>query len=540
METKRRASVTIDSSEEDVLQYLQDRCGSMISAYPSGTFLGIDGEVFLGLSPDTIDLTLPDLSVRDKGLLLARIETLRSAKTPPLSPTREAATPPQFDPSVTPKSAVRSVTPPRTFSRLPPLAVSRDERPISKLDDDRYTSLYAESFSPKRASSPTRRAPASRIVPLLGELPRVLVEVYRTTDDPEKDEFVGESWLPDLREFEFKPSTLRLALRRSVKRTDSRLIQARAWMGALTATAKYQRLENKIDLQIMEAKELNFAGNPFVEIFAKIFVFTSPTLTLVYETKRSPLDRTTSVHIDEQISITFALAGEGVGFIAASSSSGLGPVSAVSPTHAPSPATKPEGPVIAASMFKQLMLRTDDASGRDKLTLQDLLTFSANGEQFKLSPRFNRFEAFLLPTHEVSALFGSEFTLRSVGQIDALKADSDYMRSQSQIVDLLLAAWEESWESDTWLLRHALLSCVLMGNKEATQRLTAFAKSLSKTRQANMGEDGFGEAVFTLLDESSAQTFWTAPTRRSGIRSPHLPGQRMSLGQLIRFSQDHR
>jgi hypothetical protein len=209
-----------------------------------------------------------------------------------------------------------------------------------------------------------------------------------------------------------------------------------------------------------------------------------------------------------------------------------------SPTHASAS--------VSADVLKKMMLRdpgtADRASSRlvanNFLSMYDLLTYVANGEDFQLFPRYNRFEAYLLPTHEVSAFFGSTYTLRSVGQIEALKSDAEYMRSHAQVIALLLTIWEGAWENDAWLLRHALLSAILLDNTESMKNLVAFAKSQSQAKQVNMGEDGFGEALFTLSnDETMAKAFWNQPTRRSGIRSPHLPGQRMSLGQLVRFTQ---
>ena len=55
-------------------------------------------------------------------------------------------------------------------------------------------------------------------------------------------------------------------------------------------------------------------------------------------------------------------------------------------------------------------------------------------------------------------------------------------------------------------------------------------------RQLEISEDGFGEAVFSLENDlEAARAFWGAPTRRSGIRSPFLPGQRVPLGQLLEW-----
>ena len=39
--------------------------------------MGIDGAVLLGMDADTVELCFPDLGRREKGLLLARVKTLR-------------------------------------------------------------------------------------------------------------------------------------------------------------------------------------------------------------------------------------------------------------------------------------------------------------------------------------------------------------------------------------------------------------------------------------------------------------------------------
>ena len=68
---------TPESSEQDVMEYIEAHCGTLWERYGGATFNGIDGEAFMGLTPATIAMVLPQLTPRDTGLLLAKIETVR-------------------------------------------------------------------------------------------------------------------------------------------------------------------------------------------------------------------------------------------------------------------------------------------------------------------------------------------------------------------------------------------------------------------------------------------------------------------------------
>jgi hypothetical protein len=73
-----------------------------------------------------------------------------------------------------------------------------------------------------------------------------------------------------------------------------------------------------------------------------------------------------------------------------------------------------------------------------------------------------------------------------------------------------------------------------LNNREGFRALSAAANTLIHDRVLEMDEDGFGEAVFTLHgDLEAARKFWQTPQRRTGIRSPNLPDQRMTVKALL-------
>jgi hypothetical protein len=374
------------------------------------------------------------------------------------------------------------------------------------------------------------------VAPITGELPRILIELWRSTDDPEKDEFLAEAWLPDLKELELKAQTLRLALRRSIKKKDARITLTRSWLGALVVTARYHRIGNRLELHLTQAKELNVLTHSYSEFFAKLYTYdiSGPSLALVRETNRYPVTMGVgSVEFDEQLTLRFGRADDPV-------------VRAVQPLRSLKQASLG---VESAEILRTLMLRTSHEEGDSKyeslLSLYDLLSLAAGGKVFKLDPRFNRYETHLLPTHELSALTGAQFTFRSIAQIDILKRDSDYMRSHTQVVELLLVIWGLSesekdqleqgvWAGDSWLFRHALLSSIVLDNRPAVRTLVKASKVLIENRLLDVTETGFGEALFTLQgDIQAARTYYDSPKRQTGIRSPYLPEQRATLGSLL-------
>jgi len=502
--------ITRTSSHGQVLNYLKDKCPSLIKTYDEEIFKDLDGEVFLGLTPASVDMVFPQLSQRDKGLLLARSEYLRSTSSP--------------------KIEERDVTPPPNFARttlgLPPTQTSPDpKRPIGRLDEGRFQSSYRRDFSPvspsRRRPSPVRSSDQS-VAPMVGDLPRILIELWRSTDHPDRDEFLAESWLPDLREIELKPQSMRLALRRSVQRKE-KVAMTRPWLGALVVNAKYFRIGNRLELSVLEAKNLNVATTVFSNLFLKVYVYVGgkePSLSQVHETSRRDLSTASSVEFGEEIILRFnEEGGQNFDFkkMHAETHAGL------------------KSPEIA----RDLMLRSIP-SNDEKLSLYDLMVFVGKGELNQLNPKNNRFDSYLLPTHEISALTGSEFMFKSIAQIEFLKRDSDYMRSHTHLIDLLLLSWglvdesQGSWPGDSWLFRLALLSSILLNNRAGFRALSAAANTLIHDRVLEMDEDGFGEAVFTLHgDLEAARKFWQTPQRRTGIRSPNLPDQRMTVKALL-------
>ena len=139
--------------------------------------------------------------------------------------------------------------------------------------------------------------------------------------------------------------------------------------------------------------------------------------------------------------------------------------------------------------------------------------------------------------------------LRSMAQVEALRSDSAYMRNHSQVIELLLTFWGfgqdvqtpavSGWQGHTWLLRHALLSAIVLDNSEEAKRIVKCVKDLSDTRQIDLGETVFGEAVFTLDgDRDESRNFWDSYESHSGIqriKSPYLPGERSTLSSLMNF-----
>lgn len=70
------AGVNSQSDEAAVVRYLRTTA-PFLDGVPDHAFQGIDGTVLLGMDADTIDICFPDLGQRERGLLLARVKTLR-------------------------------------------------------------------------------------------------------------------------------------------------------------------------------------------------------------------------------------------------------------------------------------------------------------------------------------------------------------------------------------------------------------------------------------------------------------------------------
>jgi hypothetical protein len=507
-----------------VYGYLLEKCPSLMKTYTEETFRDLDGEVFLGLSPASIDMVFPQLSQRDKGLLLARSEYLRQSSFPE----RDVTPPPAF--------AIRQMGLPAPTATEP-----EDTRPLGRLDEGRMVSRYQSDYrsvSPSRRTVPKPSAAeggSPSIAPLLGDLPRVLIELWRSTDDPDKDEFLAESWLPDLKEVELKGQTMRLALRRSVRKKDSQKISmTRSWFGALVVTARYYRIGNRLEMHVDEAKGLNVATHTFSTFFLRIYMYLEgPSLMLVHETSRRNLTNASCVNFDEEIIVRFGRAGEVKNDQLNQANS--------------SPVKKVQGGGLdSVETLRSLMLNDAPTNNISLLSMSEILRLVSRGDIEQLSPKVHRFEAYLLPTHEISALTGSTYTFKSMAQIDSLSKDSDYMRNHTQLIDLMLVLWglgedqtipQGYWKGDAWLFRHALLSSIILGNKAGVRSLQKASKQLIQDRLIDITEDGFGEAVFTLEgDVEMAKKFWVSPQRRSPIRSAYIPDQRCTLKELLAWT----
>jgi hypothetical protein len=532
-------SITPSSTETDVLAYLQSKCGSMVARLGVAAFTSVDGEVFLGITPATIDMILPGLETRERGLLLARIETMtRGVGEPKKSATPTGATPrlslPPAMVSSPSNASVRDVTPP------PGMAAS--------------VSPSHRSSTPTVIDAKKNTIIPQPLLPLSNRFPRLLVELWH------EREFVGESWLPEISEFVFAPQTYRLGLRRGVRRrgTDE-IFASRKWFGALAITCRFHTIESRLDLYVIEVKDVartDMEGEYFMNLYSLDTGSSSgrDRLNLVYSSQKRRLggESNTSVQFDEMIRLTFQEEGEGgdgsnqVVVVHERTSRGVFPD--IPSDNAPGRAEPlvdraraPSVPPVSidASVDRLRRLMFGEAAD-DCVSLPAILTFAQSDQLFNLDPRYNRFESYLLPTHEVSAMFGSEYTIRSITQLELLRVDPDYMRSHSQVVELLLGSWGASgdfsgvWNGHSWLLRHVLLSCVLLHNRDWAKRVSRFAKELGTARQVDLVESGYGEILFTLMgDKSGADKFWNSEPNVALLKNPELPKQRTSLGKLM-------
>ena len=561
----------IDSyaNEEQVYTYLSAKCPFLTRGYPRSAFEGIDGEVFLGLSSDTVDMIFPNLSVKEKGLLLARVEGARFGEQSRTGTPRSATTP-RIHPT--------TVTPPFTLTTSE--GEPKQEVTVKKFVDE-------EKVAPREVTPPLP-APNSDsqyretfhpiILPRAEELPRILFEFWRHSTTDGRDDFLAETWIPNLKEIELRSETFRLALRRCIESRSSmiggaRIVAARKWFGALILSGRYFRVDNRLELFFMEVKEIELIGWDSDLYYFKLFSFVpGGNLNHVYTSNKLsigsgrfnsfPSSSSNSVEFDEQITMRFGLAklGQDTGFEPV-----LGAPCTPSPTHhhggkPTSPknvkhfTNKTTTPVSNVDVLRAIMMRSPetppigDPQYDRILSLHDLMLMVHSGSTQALDPVKNRFEFALLPTHEVSALRGTEFMLRSMAQVEALRSDSAYMRNHSQVIELVLSSWgfgedqpsaPSAWQGHTWLLRHALLSAIILDNNEEAKRLVKVAKELSLTRQIDLGETGFGEAVMTLDgDREQAYIFWDSHESHSGgqrIKSPYLPGERSTLSSLMNF-----
>ena len=545
------STITPASTEQDVLDYIEAKCPSLTHAYDADVFEGIDGEVFLGLTPATVDMVLPSLSQKDKGLLLARIETLRR-----LAGMTEGGTRPATPRTISPD---RSLDPPRDVT--PPPTYVREREEVETL--------------PCATPLP---APTAHVFNT-NQLPRILAEVWRASEDGD-DEFVAESWLPDLKEMELKTDIFRLALRRPIRLRDSRVMASRTWFGCLVVQGRYHRVDSRLDLLVLEAREMKIASYDFHIYFVKLFTFSNTgTLVPFHTSAKCRVGDASSVAFNEQVALRFGVqtdvltvspntaesnhhGSEGSrtrsldpNTVARGRSESRTPTPRATTSRSPSLTTNSSVDILISLMQRESRDGTPKSSlgevHANLLSLYDLLIFANRRELFNLSPRYNRFEAHLLPTHEVNAFAGTEFTLRSGSQIESLRIDSEYTRSHSQVIELLILSWgfgepdevanfQGAWHGHTWLLRHTLLSAILVGSPASAKRLIGVAKKLSAMRQIDLNENGFGEVLFTLLgNRDEAQRFWGTPTHGMGRgnRTPHVPALRSSLSHLIQFHQ---
>ena len=517
--------ISPSSPESIVMEYFETRCEKLVQTYGRTVFQGVDGEVFFGLTPATIDMVFPNFETRDKGLLLAKIETARNC----------------FVQQHPPQSEYRDVTPPPTFRRSPE----------KKSLDEVQTVIHSPCKTPVTAiHSPARRLihPVCPLVPGTA-LPRMLVELWRA--DEEEDFFVAETWLPDFQLQLAGPVTHRLSMRRTVhvKGFDEgtsvpTLSQraARKWYASLIVTVRLDRIGNEAELFFSEIRELSFDQGKY---FLKIYTYTD-ILSLVFTSDPQVSGDSSSnatVVFDQRLVLSFTKTGiENEEKTVEKNDRGR---STSISRQSRSRSTTPIG--VSVELLKKIMKAGDrrgevgesvPSSLASQTSLFDLLLLASKNELYRLNPRYMRVEAYLLPTHETSAHFGPEWTLRSRTQIEALRTDTEYMMCHSQVIELFLLAWTHSWTGQSWLLRHALLSCILLRNTDMAKKVIQFAKN---NRLADLTETGFGEALFSLQnDQKDAQIFWDAPPGPPVLKSMYndAPATRNSLASLIAFAKN--
>jgi hypothetical protein len=504
--------ITSSSTSDEVLQFIQSNCPGFLSRYGPEPFASLNGARLLELTLDNIGSTFPDMSEKDKEVLLSRIDYLAND--------------------------LRAVTPPPSFERRLPVPSSYDI--TVPIDEDRFHSDYQRHFfSPK--STKNKPDSSASLLSSSAELPRILFELWRTTDAA-NDEFCSEAWLPDMKEFELKQETYRLALKRPVKLRDTRIVAGRKWFGSLSLIARFNRIDSQLEMYLIEAEDKLFSSNEeFNYYFVKVFCFSNGALSLFYESRRLPIGPSCRIEYGERITIRFSKASAEAPF-------GVQPLifgGETPKTAATTTATnlvKRNPGIVTSELFSIMMRDTESVATGSPLSLYDLMVFASRRDISSLSPEMYRFESYLLPTHEVSALTGSQYTLRTASQIEALRSDEDYMRNHSQVVDLLCIGWGLNPEfkggkwniEQSWLLRHALVSCILLANTACAKRLLNLVKDLDYAKRVSMAENGFGEALFTLMgNEVEAKKFWESSKLLGGLKSPHLPPPRTPLGQLI-------
>ena len=290
----------IDSNadEEQVYTYLTAKCPFLAREYSRSAFEGIDGEVFLGLTVGTVDMIFPNLSVKDKGLLLARVEGLKFGEQSRTGTPRSSVTPIHQLAAKAPieqKDVFFAPAPPRLVT--PPLLPEPTQ--------------YREAYHPI-------------VLPRAEELPRILLEFWRHSTTDGKEDFLAETWLPNLKEVELRSETFRLALRRCIESRNSmiggsQIRAARKWFGALILSGRYFRVDSRLELFVMEVKEIELIGWDSDVYYFKLFSFVSGgNLNHVYTSNKLPVGNgrfnsftsSNAVEFDEQITMKFAKAGE--------------------------------------------------------------------------------------------------------------------------------------------------------------------------------------------------------------------------------------
>lgn len=186
----------------------------------------------------------------------------------------------------------------------------------------------------------------------------------------------------------------------------------------------------------------------------------------------------------------------------------------------------------AADRFRWAMLRGEGSSA----SAHSLQGWAASGNWFLFSPIYCRYDDWLLPIDETTALNPAGNYCLEASELAELRTDSQYLQCHERVVCLVLLSWGWDAESDrpvemqaedagqgwhqsgapAWRLRHLCLSLWLLGQTQLRERAKHFALSLGPS--APWDEDGFSEATFTLLQKqhgaSAVQHFWANRPRR--------------------------
>jgi hypothetical protein len=526
--------ISINSTDSDILSYLRMKHPSLVSSFPIEHFSGIDGEIFFGVNISNIDYIFPSIPPRDKGLLLARIESLRSASNRPL------LTSPSSPPPAPPVSHYELES-----SRHAP-ATSSCRVPLS----ERFSTSYSRSYSPTVRSEGGSGA---------DDYPRILLELWVSSEGG-RTEFAAECWLPELAKFNKKNEIMRIGLKRNIKLLSSdgsegRVTQSRKWFGTVLISGEMEN-EKSFNLNLIEIRDLGEILN-FNFYHFNCFYYINNKFHFIHKTNQNA-----NFKFHEIIKLKFNKPKTNPSLPLPQpdypdyTPPGVPVRDHRSPSPKPPGGTPPPWRTSDMEISAPTQVVSEGARGRSLSSgrssvdcLVDIITsggrinvttiaeWAERGEWVNLSPRYNRFEGFLLPTHETTALFGSVYTLQSTQQIENLRNNSNYSQNHKIVIKCLLQYFTTDWSGHSWLLRHCLLSSILIGSRDTTRGVISLVRSLEASRRLDMNENGLGEVLFTLNDDKSeSDKFWNNLNNLKIIKNDfNIPQIRLNFSQLINY-----